>query len=197
MVHYHKPECHGKMSCKKGGLLSSRSKWGCIIISQSAMEKCHAKRVVCYLQDQSENDSLHNQNVAFSAICYELLILLQPGWVWWYIIIIFCKDLTGVSQPGLKMSKLVCGNSIFRTMGVFVARLSMVVHHHKPDHCAKNGFAVFMVSPFTAMLATSSLRKQPIKVPNLKSLRLFFLTPLNEYMKGFLSKCAVLKVDLL
>ena len=28
MVHYHKLEFHTKMSCKKGGLLSSRSKWG-------------------------------------------------------------------------------------------------------------------------------------------------------------------------
>ena len=51
-------------------------------------------------------------------------------------------------------------------------------------------------NPFTAMLAAPSLRKRPMKVLNLKSLRLF--PPLSHvYVKGFISKCTVLKVDLL
>ena len=45
------------------------------------------------------------------------------------------------------------------------------------------------------MLAAPSLGKRPVKVPNLKSLRLF--VPLHEQDKGFLSKCTVLKVGLL
>ena len=49
-------------------------------------------------------------------------------------------------------------------------------------------------NPFTAMLAMLSLRKRPIKVPNFQLLRLF-LPPLLEHVKGFLSKCTVLKVD--
>ena len=51
------------------------------------------------------------------------------------------------------------------------------------------------VNPVTALLAAPSLRKRPMKTPNLKSLWLFFL-PLHEHVKGFLSKCTVLKVDL-
>ena len=46
------------------------------------------------------------------------------------------------------------------------------------------------------MLAAPSLRKRPVKVPNLKPLRLF-LPPWYEHVKGFLSKCTVLKLDLL
>ena len=45
------------------------------------------------------------------------------------------------------------------------------------------------------MLATTAFGKQPIKGPTLKRLRLF--SPLHENMKGYLSKCAVLKVGLL
>ena len=54
---------------------------------------------------------------------------------------------------------------------------------------------VCIINPFTAMLAALSLGKQSTKVPNLKSLRSF--SPLLEYVKRFLSKCTVLKVDLL
>ena len=43
------------------------------------------------------------------------------------------------------------------------------------------------------MLAAPPLEKSPIKVPNLKPLA--FLPPTHEHVKGFLSKCTVLKVD--
>ena len=39
------------------------------------------------------------------------------------------------------------------------------------------------------MLTAPSLLKQPIKVPNLKSLRPF--SPSHEYMKGLVSKCSM------
>ena len=52
------------------------------------------------------------------------------------------------------------------------------------------------LNPFTAMLAAPSLGKKPRKVSNVKPFRLF-LPPSHEYVKGFLSKCTVLKVDLL
>ena len=52
------------------------------------------------------------------------------------------------------------------------------------------------LNPFAAMLtATPSLLKRPIKVPNIKSLNK--TNPSRERVKRFLSKCAVLKVDLL
>ena len=70
-----------------------------------------------------------------------------------------------------------------------------------------------VLNPFTAMHAAPSLGKRPIKVPNLRSLRsssssLFFFFFFFEggvggggllyvRVKGFLSKCTVLKVDLL
>ena len=44
------------------------------------------------------------------------------------------------------------------------------------------------------MLAAASLGKRPIKMPNLKSLKLF---PSYELVKGFRSKCTVFKVDLI
>ena len=46
------------------------------------------------------------------------------------------------------------------------------------------------------MFAALSRGKGPIKVPNLKPLNLF-LSPSHEQVKGLLSKCTVLKVDLL
>ena len=52
------------------------------------------------------------------------------------------------------------------------------------------------VKPFTAMLAALSLGKRPMKVPNLKSFRLFF-PPLREHLKGLLLKRTVLKPNLL
>ena len=53
-----------------------------------------------------------------------------------------------------------------------------------------------VINTFTATLAAPSLRKRPIKVPNLKPLRLV-LSPSHEHMNGFLLKCTVLEVDLL
>ena len=52
------------------------------------------------------------------------------------------------------------------------------------------------VNPFTATLPSSSFGKRPIKVPNLKT---FFSSSssLHELQIGLLSKCTVLKVDLL
>ena len=47
-------------------------------------------------------------------------------------------------------------------------------------------------NPCTAMVPVPSLRKQPVKMPNLKSWR-----PSHEHVKGPLSKCTVLKADLL
>ena len=65
-------------------------------------------------------------------------------------------------------------------------------------HLAKT-FSVtsgFNINPFTAMLAAPSLGKLPITVPNLKLLRP--LCPLRlRHVKAFLSKCTVLKLDLL
>ena len=49
-----------------------------------------------------------------------------------------------------------------------------------------------LINPFTA---TPSHGKRPVKVPNLKSLRLFPIS--HEHLKGFLPKCTVLKLDLL
>ena len=61
-----------------------------------------------------------------------------------------------------------------------------------------------MFNPFSAMHAAPSLGWQPVKGLNLKSLRLFppirtkaFSPNSHEHVKGFLSKCIVLKVDLL
>ena len=51
-------------------------------------------------------------------------------------------------------------------------------------------------NPFTVMLASVSPGKQPVKVPNLKPLRLFFPL-LYEHVEGLLLKCTALKVDLL
>ena len=52
-----------------------------------------------------------------------------------------------------------------------------------------------MINPFTAMLAIVSLGKRPVKVPNLKIMKAF--SPPHEHVKGFLSKCTVLKVNVL
>ena len=53
--------------------------------------------------------------------------------------------------------------------------------------CAKHKFCpTHMVNLFTATLATPSLGKRPIKVPNLKSVRLSLL--LQKHMKGLLIK---------
>ena len=52
------------------------------------------------------------------------------------------------------------------------------------------------INPFTAMFAAMSLGKRPTEVPNLKPVKQF-LPPSREHVKGFLSKCTVLKVDLL
>ena len=46
------------------------------------------------------------------------------------------------------------------------------------------------------MLAAPSLGKRPTEVQNSKPFR-FFLPPLHEHPKGFLSKCTALTVDLL
>ena len=46
------------------------------------------------------------------------------------------------------------------------------------------------------MLAAPSLGKRPIKMPNFKTIKAF-LTAMHEQVKGFLSKCTVLKADLL
>ena len=43
------------------------------------------------------------------------------------------------------------------------------------------------------MLSAPSLGKRPIKVETVKA----FLPPSHEHVKGFLSKCTLLKVDLL
>ena len=52
-------------------------------------------------------------------------------------------------------------------------------------------------NPFTAMFAALSLGKRSIKMPNLKP-SIFFSFPVShEHVKGFLSKCTALKVDLL
>ena len=58
------------------------------------------------------------------------------------------------------------------------------------------------INPFTAMLAAPSLGKRPIKVPNLKSFRLFFSPPFSsppshELEKRFISKCSLFKAGLL
>ena len=50
-------------------------------------------------------------------------------------------------------------------------------------------------NPFTAELAAPSFAKPPIKLPSLKSLRLFPAS--HELVKRFLSKCTILKADLL
>ena len=50
--------------------------------------------------------------------------------------------------------------------------------------------------PFTAMVASPSLEKRPVKMPNMQPLRLS-VPPLHEQVKGFLfflAKCTVLKV---
>ena len=56
-------------------------------------------------------------------------------------------------------------------------------------------------NPFTAMHAVPSLGKRPIKLPNLRSLRLFFFSFLfsasHEQAKGLISYCTELTVDLL
>ena len=56
------------------------------------------------------------------------------------------------------------------------------------------------INPFTAMLAAPSLGKRPhihkkkrAKFETIKA----FLPPSHEHMKGFLSKCTILKVDVL
>ena len=64
------------------------------------------------------------------------------------------------------------------------AKLSEYYHH------AKLG-----INPFTAMLSRLSLEKRPIKVPNFKPLKLSPST--HEQVKEILSKCTVLKLDLL
>ena len=51
---------------------------------------------------------------------------------------------------------------------------------------------MWFFNPFTAIFAAPLLGKRPIKVPNLKPVRLF-CPALHEYVKGFLSKCTVLK----
>ena len=73
-------------------------------------------------------------------ISSELLILLPPNWVWWYIII--SQSLLGnwiaVSQQdqghskNFNMSMSVCPD-IFRIAEPFTTKLGMVMHHHEPD----------------------------------------------------------------
>ena len=48
---------------------------------------CLPKRLVCYLQGQGHSEGSHNHNMTVSTIFAELLILLLPNLVWWYIII--------------------------------------------------------------------------------------------------------------
>ena len=48
---------------------------------------CLAEKMVWYLQGQGHSEGSYNQTFAVSTISSELLILLQPNLVWWYIII--------------------------------------------------------------------------------------------------------------
>ena len=64
------------------------------MVMQHHGPKCHARRLVNYLQVQGHNEGLFDQ-IQLSVICAELLICLQPNLIGWYIIISWsalCKN---------------------------------------------------------------------------------------------------------
>ena len=65
---------------------------------------------------------------------------------------------------------------------VFVARPG-VCREKKRRRTNSTCIKPCVVNPYTAVLAALLLGKRPIKVPNLKSLRLFFFAPLHEHVK--------------
>ena len=80
----------------------------------------HAKRLVCYVQGQGHSKHAYDQNMTVSTISADLLILLPPNLVWWYIIIsqnvlrrneiVVCK-IKGTAN--FKMLVNVCPDDIF------------------------------------------------------------------------------------
>ena len=69
--------------------------------------KCLAERLICWLQGQGHSEGLHNQTTIISAVSSKLLILLQPNFVWWHIIIKLecCVRKFGCSVKGQGHSK--------------------------------------------------------------------------------------------
>ena len=124
MVHHHKVDCLVKI----GFLLWSRSQKGqnssecssgqyllsCwTICNQLGMvmqhhgPKCHARRLVCFLQVQSQGRPIWS-NVTVSTISAKLLIFLQSNLIGWFIIISWsalCKNCF-LGQDHCKGSKL-------------------------------------------------------------------------------------------
>ena len=45
------------------------------------------KKLDCCLQGERHSEGSYDQNMSLSAISSQLLIPLEPNWVWWYIII--------------------------------------------------------------------------------------------------------------
>ena len=100
-------------ACKKTGLLFSKSK--------------HSK-------------GSHDQNMTVSTISAELLILLLPDLVWWYMII----SQNALWRNGIVVFKVivtanfkklmnVCPDDIFWSIKQFTTKLGIVMHHYEPD----------------------------------------------------------------
>ena len=125
----------------------------CIIMSQS-----HAKSWICFVQGQGHKAYNYRLYMTVFTISSELLILLQPNLVWWYII------MAGVScdwlSEGIRLlcSKVKVKENIqkFSVRTIYLqghgyasynqnitvstisthpfAILILMVHHHEPQH---------------------------------------------------------------
>ena len=57
--------------------------------------ECYSKRLICYFQSLGLCKSSYDQNMTISSVSFDLLILLLPNLVWWYIIIsqsVLCRN---------------------------------------------------------------------------------------------------------
>ena len=104
MIHHHSQNVLWKKLdyCFQGQRHSEGSKYQCLsryvlnwqifcyqtwYCDASSWAWVHAKRLVCYFQGQGHSKGSYYQNMTVSTISAELLILLLPNLVWWYIII--------------------------------------------------------------------------------------------------------------
>ena len=112
----------------------------------------HAKRLVCYFQGQGHSKGSNDPNVIVSTISAELLIILLPNLVWWYIIIsqnvlwrngfvVFKVKVT----TDFKMLMNVCPHDIFWIAEPFTTKLGMEMIIMSQIVFQKDWLAVFKV----------------------------------------------------
>lgn len=113
------------------------------VVSHYQRLKCHAKKIAFFIFNVKVRVGSNDPDMTVSTVLLELLILLHPELVWWYIVIswnVYWKDLIAVFKvKAMVKTSLNVGQSyIFSTADVFATTVGMWMYSDQTRLIATN-----------------------------------------------------------